>query len=144
MIFLLVAMVGIQFIPTNWNQSDVVPDMDFMLVNDVPSKLREIIEVSCYDCHSDNTKYPWYNKIQPAAWYLENHITEGKSELNFNEWGTLSDRRKKSKLKSIKSQIENGEMPMQSYTFIHKDAALSGDDKVAIIEYMQKLNDSLK
>lgn len=137
-------MVGIQFIPTNRNQSDVVPDTDFMLVNEVPNKLREIIEISCYDCHSNNTKYPWYNKIQPAGWYLENHIKEGKSELNFSEWGTLSDRRKKSKLKSIKSQVENGEMPMQSYTFIHRDAALSGDDKAIISEYVQKLNNRLK
>lgn len=144
MIFFLVVMVGIQFIPTNPNQSDVVPDTDFMLVNKVPSKIRGIIEVSCYDCHSNNTKYPWYNKIQPAAWYLESHINEGKSVLNFNEWGTLSDRRKKSKLKSIKSQIQNGKMPMQSYTFIHKDATLSGDDRTSIAKYLQELSSSIK
>ena len=139
----LVVLVGIQFVPTNRNQSEVVPKSDFMLVNNVPQGVQDKLKVSCYDCHSNNTAYPWYNKIQPAAWFLEDHIKEGKDELNFNEWGELSDRRKNSKLRSIISQIEDDEMPLDSYTFIHWDAKFSELEKKEIIKYMTQLKNSL-
>lgn len=140
---LLVAFVGIQFIPTSRNQSSTVPKTDFMLVNKVPDTLQNKLQVSCYDCHSNNTAYPWYNKIQPAAWFLEDHIKEGKDELNFNEWGEYSDRRKNSKLRSIISQIEDDEMPLDSYTLIHMDANLSEGEKTEIIAYMTQLKNDL-
>lgn len=85
-LFVLVAFVGIQLVPTTRNQSNFVPVTDFMLVTDVPKAISEKLQISCYDCHSNNTQYPWYNKIQPVAWLLENHIKEGKTELNFSEW----------------------------------------------------------
>ena len=85
-LILLVAFVGIQFIPTERNQSDLVPRTDFLLVNNTPENIGNLLQVSCYDCHSNNTNYPWYNKVQPIAWFLENHIKEGKDELNFSEF----------------------------------------------------------
>lgn len=140
---LLVAFVGIQFIPTTRNQSDSVPSTDFMLVNNVPKNIQNKLQVSCYDCHSNNTQYPWYNKVQPVAWFLEDHIKEGKAELNFNEWNSLSTRRKTSKLRSIIKQIENGEMPLDSYTFIHRDAKFSEAEAEEIINWVTQLKDSL-
>ncbi|MBT8324709.1 MAG: heme-binding domain-containing protein [Winogradskyella sp.] len=142
-IVLLVAFVGIQFIPTTRNQSEVVPKTDFILVNDVPNDIKNKLQVSCYDCHSNNTIYPWYNKVQPVAWFLEDHIKEGKAELNFNEWDDYSNRRKNSKLKSIINQIENGEMPLDSYTLIHGNAKLSESEKKLLIEYMSDLKENL-
>ena len=142
-IILLVAFVGIQFIPTTRNQSDTVPETDFMLVNNVPENIQNKLQVSCYDCHSNNTQYPWYNKIQPVAWFLEDHIKEGKAELNFNEWDSLSSRRKASKLRSIIKQIENGEMPLDSYTLIHKDAKFSEAEAEELINFITQLKDSL-
>ena len=130
---MLVAFVGIKFIPTTRNQSEVVPKTDFILVNDVPNDIKNKLQVSCYDCHSNNTIYPWYNKVQPVAWFLEDNIKEGKAELNFNEWDDYSNRRKNSKLKSIINQIENGEMPLDSYTLIHGNAKLSESEKKLLI-----------
>ena len=138
------ALVVIQFFPIILNESDYVPQSDFMVENQVPATIKNRLQVSCYDCHSNNTDYPWYSKIQPAAWYLEDHIQEGKDELNFNEWATYSDRRKNSKLRSIISQIEEDKMPLDSYTLIHKDAILSDEDKRMIIDYMTALKDSLE
>lgn len=143
LLILLVAFVGIQFIPTERNQTDIVPVTDFMLVNNVPNNIKNNLQVSCYDCHSNNTKYPWYNKIQPVAWFLEEHIKDGKKELNFNEWESLSNRRKASKLRSIIKQIESGEMPLNSYTLIHKDAKLSSEETNEIINFIAQLKDSL-
>lgn len=140
---LLVAFVGIQFIPTERNQSDVVHKSDFLTVNNTPENVGNLLQVSCYDCHSNNTAYPWYNKVQPIAWFLENHIEDGKHELNFSEWAEYSNRRKNSKLKSIISQIEDDEMPLFSYTLVHRDAVLSEPEKELIINYMKQIQDNL-
>ena len=106
--------------------------------------ISALLQESCYDCHSNNTEYPWYNKVQPVAWFLEDHINEGKEELNFNEWDAYSNRRKNSKLKSIISQVKDDEMPLASYTLIHKDAKLSNSEKTLIIDYMKNLKETLK
>jgi hypothetical protein len=140
---LLVAFVGIQFVPAVLNQSESIPKTDFMLVNDVPKDIKNKLQISCYDCHSNNTNYPWYSKIQPGALFMENHIKNGKEELNFNEWTDYSDRRKKSKLKSIISQVKDDEMPLSSYTLIHKNASFSEDDKKKVISWMTQLKDSI-
>tara|TARA_R110001592_G_scaffold244667_1_gene506057 strand:+ start:217 stop:669 length:453 start_codon:yes stop_codon:yes gene_type:complete len=142
-LILLVAVVGIQFFPTTRNQSKTVPKIDFMLVNDVPNNIKIKIQTSCYDCHSNNTAYPWYNKIQPVAWFLESHIADGKKELNFNEWGDYSNRRKKGKLKSIISQIKQDEMPLTSYTLIHSNAKFTEKEKKVLFEWLTKLKDRI-
>ena len=74
---------------------------------------------------------------------MEMHINNGKEELNFNEWGKYSNRKKTSKLKSIISQIRDDEMPIMSYRLIHKDAIFSDDEKKTVIEWVTKLKESL-
>ncbi|SDD90032.1 Haem-binding domain-containing protein [Pricia antarctica] len=142
-IILLIGFVGIQFFPTTPNQSEKVPNTDFILVNNVPEKVDQIFKASCYDCHSNNTEYPWYNKVQPVAWFLENHVEHGKEELNFNEWDEYSSRMKKSKLRSINSQIEDEEMPLWSYTLVHREAKLSEDEKKTVLDWVSNFKDSL-
>ncbi len=140
---LLLAFVVIQFVHAELNRSDVVPKTDFLLGNKAPKSISTILQESCYDCHSNNTQYPWYNKVQPIAWYLEDHIKNGKAELNFNEWNNFSDRRKNSKLKSIINQIEDDDMPLSAYTLIHRDAILSESEKELVIGFMEQIKDSL-
>ena len=135
--------VGIQFIPTNRNLSDEMLLSDFMIVYEVPKTIETKLKISCYDCHSNNTYYPWYNKIQPVAWFLENHIDKAKEELNFNEFGNYSTRKKKSKLKSIINQIKEDEMPLTSYTLLHSDAKISEAERKEIMEWMTQLRDGL-
>lgn len=140
---LLLSLIRLQYVTTNRNESAIVPKTDFMLVNDVPKNINKMLQTSCYDCHSNNTEYPWYNRIQPFAWLIEDHINEGKEELNFSEWDDYSNRRKKSKLKSIISQVKDDEMPLSSYTIIHGDAKLSESDKEEIINWVTQLRDNL-
>jgi hypothetical protein len=142
-IILLLAFVGIQFIPTTHNQSDIVPATDLMETYNVPEKVEVIFKTSCYDCHSNNTIYPWYNKIQPVSWIMEGHIKEGKSELDFSEFGSYSERRQKSKFKSILSQVKDGEMPLSSYTLMHREAKLSENEKKALEDWINKMLESL-
>ncbi|MBK5208863.1 MAG: heme-binding domain-containing protein [Flavobacteriaceae bacterium] len=143
-IFIVVVFVGIQFIPTTRNQSVLTLQTDFNNTFEVPNNVQQILKISCYDCHSNNTNYPWYNKIQPASWLLENHIKEGKKELNFSEFGTYSKRRQKSKLKAVINQIKDDEMPLYSYTLIHKDAKLSERNKKDLIDWLSKQKDSIE
>lgn len=138
-LIVLITLVGIQFIPIKVNQSNVVLDSDFNKIYDVPQNIQNILKTSCYDCHSNNTNYPWYNKIQPISCFLENHIEDGKAELNFSEFGNYSKRRRKNKLKSIISQVEKNEMPLSSYTLIHGDAQLSQKEKQGFIDWINEL-----
>jgi hypothetical protein len=97
-------------------------------VNNIPEDVLADLKTACYDCHSNNTVYPWYSNIQPVAWWLNDHIVDGKKDLNFDEVIT-----KPKKYKKIVEEIEEGEMPLSSYTLIHRNAKLNAEQKARII-----------
>ncbi|NNE98506.1 MAG: heme-binding domain-containing protein [Pyrinomonadaceae bacterium] len=132
-----------QFIPATRNESRSMLETDFVKTFDVPFEVQKVLKTSCYDCHSNNTNYPWYNKIQPATWFLEGHITDGKKELNFSEFGSYSRRRQRNKLRSIVSQVKSDEMPLWSYTLIHWDADLSEEQKKLLEDWIRGIEKSL-
>ena len=140
---LIVGLAGIQFIPVSLNQSNNIPKEDIISSYEPPKEIANILKNSCYDCHSNNTIYPWYSKLQPFAWLMEKHIREGKDELNFNEFTSYSIRRQRSKLKSVISQIKKDEMPLDQYTLMHKDAILSEQMKTQLITWVEQLKDSI-
>jgi hypothetical protein len=142
-IALLVVLVGIQFIPTRSNLSIEAPSTDFLKTYKVPEDMGQILFTSCYNCHSNNTDYPWYSRVQPIGLLLAHHIKKGKTELNFNEFGSYSVRKQISKLDIMVDQIEKGKMPIRSYTLIHHEARISGENKKKVIEYLNALKDSL-
>jgi hypothetical protein len=141
---LLVVLVGLQFFSTRTNLSKEIPSTDFILTYKVPDNIGNILQTSCYNCHSNNTNYPWYSRVQPIGWFLESHINKGKGELNFNEFSDYSVRKQKSKLNSMVNQVEKGEMPLSSYTLIHREARLSQESKIALVNYLNSLQDSLR
>lgn len=116
---------------------------NFTKVYNVPKNVEAILRTSCYDCHSNNTNYPWYSNIQPVGIFMKNHINEGKENLNFNEYGNYSQRKQNSKLKAISKQIKLNEMPLASYTLIHKNAILSSSQKQEVMDWIEKTSDSL-
>ncbi len=135
---LVVAIVlVIQVIPVERNVSTVPPDQSFEKTEKVPANVAAILKVSCYDCHSNNTRYPWYSVLQPGAWFMAQHIKKGKEELNFDEFNDYSKRRKKAKIKSIISQIEKEEMPLKSYLLLHPDAGLTPNKKKVLLQFFQ-------
>ena len=135
---LVVAIVlVIQVIPVERNVSTVPPGQSFEKTEKVPANVAAILKVSCYDCHSNNTRYPWYSELQPGAYFMAQHIKEGKEELNFDEFNDYSKRRKKAKIKSIISQIEKEEMPLKSYLLLHPDAGLTPNKKKVLLQFFQ-------
>ena len=113
---------------------------NFTKVYKVPKNVETILQTSCYDCHSNNTNYPLYSYIQPARFFMESHIKEGKENLNFNEWGNYSKRKQNNKLDRITKQIKSNEMPLASYTLIHKNAILTPTQKEEVINWINTLN----
>lgn len=109
----------------------------------VPANVESILRTSCYDCHSNNTNYPWYINIQPIRLFMDSHINEGKENLNFSEWGNYSSRKQRSKLNEISKQIKAGEMPLTSYTLIHRNATLTAAQKEEVTHWIDKMKDSL-
>lgn len=110
----------------------------------MPSKVEGILKTACYDCHSNNTRYPWYAHVQPMGWLLSNHIRDGKDDLNFNEFGAYSKRMQLSKLRAIGSSVKEGSMPLPSYTFLHQDAKLSVEARALVIDWAANTRDSLE
>lgn len=141
---LAVILIGIQFFQPLRNQSDEVTASHIERVYNVPQNVKAILTQSCYDCHSNNTRYPWYSRIQPGAWYMARHIKKGKEELNFSEFGEYSARKQRNKFRAMAGQVKDGEMPLSSYTLIHRNAVLSPEDKQVLIAWFSTMEDSIK
>ena len=139
-VIVVAVVLAIQFIPVERNVSTVPPGQSFEKTEKVPANVAAILKVSCYDCHSNNTLYPWYSVLQPGAWFMAQHIKKGKEELNFDEFNNYSKRRKKAKIKSIISQIEKDEMPLKSYRMMHGNARLSADEKKELLDFFNTIN----
>ncbi|MER0442613.1 heme-binding domain-containing protein [Emticicia sp. W12TSBA100-4] len=135
--FSLIVFLLLQFYQParNSNNGQVLP-IHIAKVYNIPTKVQQILQNSCYDCHSNNTHYPWYSYLQPSRFLMEYHIKTGKENLNFSEWGNYSKRRQESKLDRIAKQIESNEMPLASYTLIHQKAKLSEQQKQDIITWI--------
>ncbi|MEP7319743.1 MAG: heme-binding domain-containing protein [Panacibacter sp.] len=144
LLLLLLLFIAMQFIQPARNKSSIVQQADMIRHFTVPANAARILKTSCYDCHSNNTPYPWYANIQPIGWLLAKHIRDGKRELNFSDFATYSQRRQLSKLKAIANSIKDGSMPLASYTLLHGDAKLSDSSKQQLIEWALKIKDSVE
>jgi hypothetical protein len=143
LIVLLLALVVIQFIHPDKNVNATIAPTDISVLYPVPDSVNVILKKACNDCHSNNTRYPWYNNIQPVAWWLNEHITEGKGELNFSEFGTRPPVKQAKKLKKIAKEVKEGGMPLDSYTWIHKDAVLTDREKNILIDWATNLSQQI-
>ena len=139
LLILLVLLVIIQFIRPAENHSDKLSANDITLHYPVPDTVLSILKRSCYDCHSNNTSYPWYNRVQPVAWWLNSHVTEGKRELNFSEFASYPLKKQARKLKNTVKEIKEGDMPLNSYLWIHIDAALDQGQKNILVYWADSL-----
>lgn len=134
-VVLVAAFLAIQFYRPDRTNPPVVEAETLEVATQVPENVKEILERSCNDCHSNRTAYPWYSQIAPFSWLLANHVKEGRAELNFSVWATYADRRKRRKLDEICEQVKTGEMPHKQYLWIHRDAKLSEADKEILCDW---------
>ena len=142
-LLLLITLLGIQFIRPDRPPPAAAEGSDIIEAFHVPDDIAQMLRSSCYDCHSDATVYPWYAEIQPVGWWLANHIKAAHAELNFSEFGRYKPRRQLRKFIEISDQVELEEMPLPSYTIIHRDAILNLDQRERIMTWATAMKDSL-
>jgi hypothetical protein len=110
----------------------------------VPANVQLVLQKACSDCHSNNTEYPWYTHIQPVGWWLQDHVNEGKAELNFSEFATYKPKKQAHKMEEVVEMIEHNEMPLESYTLMHKNAVLSRQEKTAVVNWAKALQHEIE
>ncbi len=137
LVFLLIVLIIMQVFRPKKNITTAAPVSNIATVYTTPEDVKQLLKVSCNDCHSNNTIYPWYAEVQPVAWWLSNHVKEGKGEVNFDEFATYSLRRQYRKFEEIIKEVKEDEMPLNSYTWLHKDAILNADQKQKIITWAE-------
>jgi hypothetical protein len=122
---LAAAFVALQFVRPTANLSPGPGPNDIAAKVTVPADVQRVLAKACYDCHSDHTRYPWYAEVQPVGWWLASHIHDGKKHLNLSEFGAYNAKTAARKLRQIARNVDNHEMPLNSYTWIHRDAILT-------------------
>jgi|SRR5690606_17124331 len=136
---LLAVLLLIQLVRPQKNISLTPAGKTFVDTFQVSEQVNAILAVSCYDCHSNNTNYPWYSEIQPMAWVMDEHIKDGKEKLNFDEWPPNGSRKLNSRFTQIVKQVEQDKMPLNSYLWMHGNARLSAEDKQLLVDYFNSL-----
>ena len=134
----------IQFFPIDKTNPAMNDGMDFLKIKNTPEPIAKLIRNSCYDCHSNETKYPFYSNIQPVAWLLKNHIDEGRKELNFSTFATYEPKRQAHKLEEAAEYVEQKNMPLESYTLGHSDAKLSDEQRKQLVNYFRMVQKQIQ
>ncbi len=136
---LFVAFVIAQFFGPEKNAGDIASVSYFEAETKPPKDVKLILESTCYDCHSDVTKYPWYNSITPVNYWLASHINDGKKHFNVSNWEGNSVKRKDHKFDELIEEVEEGEMPLNSYTWTHGDAKLTDAQIKAVVDWAKQV-----
>ncbi|MDC7996270.1 heme-binding domain-containing protein [Altibacter sp. HG106] len=132
-IIALIALVVLQFFRPEKNDSGYASVADFEAETKVSSEVATLLKNNCYDCHSNQTQYPWYAEIAPISLWLDDHVKHGKGDFNVSEWATYSLKKKEHKLEELIEEVKEGEMPLPSYTWIHGD--LTSEEKKLLLQW---------
>lgn len=141
---LLAILVVIQFFRPAKNTAVAPSPYDISTAYAVPAHVQTILKKACNDCHSNNTVYPWYAEVQPVAWWLANHVEDGKRHLNFSEFMRYPAARQYHKLEETIEMVDKSEMPLSSYTLIHTTAKLSGEERKALHDWCESVRDTMR
>ncbi|SKC97656.1 Haem-binding domain-containing protein [Chitinophaga ginsengisegetis] len=142
-IVLLIAVL-IQFFRPARNISSSAQPYDITTAYNTSAEVKNILSRACNDCHSNNTVYPWYAEIQPVAWWMNKHVKDGKHDLNFNEFTNNPISRQYKKLGESAEMVNEGEMPLSSYTIIHANARLTAPEKKLLIDWCEGIRSKMK
>ena len=135
---LLLVVGGIQLIRPGMVNPPVNPDNDLKAVAAPPAEVYSLLQAACYDCHSNETKHPWYAQIAPVSWWINNHVQEGREAVNFSEFALLSAKDRAEALDESAEKIREGEMPLQSFLWMHPEARLTPEQKDMLAQWLEQ------
>ncbi|WP_209404528.1 heme-binding domain-containing protein [Pseudozobellia sp. WGM2] len=136
-ILLLIVLIALQFYRPERNNSEVRDVASFEKETKPSSEVLTILENTCYDCHSDKTTYPWYASVSPISLWISNHVEEGNEHFNVSAWDSYDKKKKAHKLDELIEEVEEGEMPLTEYTWLH-GGSLTENQKSAVIDWARK------
>ncbi len=140
---LLVVLIVLQAFRPEKNTSGNKQN-DISTLYPVPDNVEQILVKACNDCHSNSTVYPWYAEVQPIAWWLDDHVKDGKKHLNFNEFASYRLAKQFHKLEEVFDEVKGGEMPLESYTVVHGDAKLTTEERNILLDWSVAVRDTMK
>jgi len=135
--------VIIQLIPVNRPAVKVQNQADLLTNVAIPDSVAQLLKTSCYDCHSNQTTYPWYAHVAPVSWLVTRDVREGREHVNFSTWGDLDKKQKAGKLSDIMDEVSGKDMPLAIYPLMHPDAKLSDADRKAIVDWANRYGEQL-
>ncbi|MCV9386115.1 heme-binding domain-containing protein [Reichenbachiella ulvae] len=138
-ISVMAVLLLIQIFGINKEAPAVEAEKDFMHVMNPPAEVAILIKTACYDCHSYKTKYPWYTNVAPLSWWIGDHIEEGREHLNFSIWAEYDEKKALHKLEEFYEEVEEGEMPLASYTLMHSEASLSPEEVELMVGWVKSI-----
>jgi len=139
LLLLLTVFLLLQLIQPDRNISNDITDTDIANVYAIPDSVDALLANSCYDCHSNNTEYPWFTNIQPIGWMLQSKVDEGKAHLNFSTFGNYPDSVAVKVLEKIKEEVEHKSMPLDMYKWVNETANLTDKDRKALVTWAADL-----
>ncbi|MEQ8625390.1 MAG: heme-binding domain-containing protein [Vicingaceae bacterium] len=119
-------------------------EQDFILIEKPNQNVELLLKNVCYDCHSNQVKYPWYSGVAPFSWIVNDHIEEGREHFNLSTWGNYDSGKKEHKAEEAWEEVAEGEMPLKSYTFIHREANLDHDQVELLVSYFKEIQQQYK
>jgi hypothetical protein len=137
-----VLFAALQF--TNPPHTNPPVKTDFLTVMDPPPKIAAMFRSACYDCHSNETRWPWYSSVAPMSWQIASEVREGRGQLNLSEWPVNDPKRAWKKMEDMSEQIDQKDMPLPKYTLIHADARLTDAQRADLTQWLDGEVDLLK
>jgi hypothetical protein len=133
-----VAAAGMQFFNPACTNPSVAPGHDLLATNPPPQSIADGLKESCYDCHSYETRWPWYSHVAPVSWLVVGHVNDARDVLNFSEWPHDEPGRARKKWKRVADAVDSGDMPLRQYTWIHRGARLDAEQRRQLVDWAQK------
>jgi hypothetical protein len=140
---LLIVLAGIQLFRPDRTNPQVTPSQTVQAAASLPPGVDAVLKRSCYDCHSSETRWPWYSSVVPMAWGVANHVKQGRAEMNFSDWGAYPARKRVALLEKMCDEVREGRMPLKQYLWLHRDATLSEADWKSVCDWSMEEADRL-
>ncbi len=127
----IVILVALQFKTVDRSNPPVQSDIG------TSTEIKEILRRACYDCHSNETEWPWYSYVAPMSWFVAGHVDNARGHLNYSEWPAFDREEQEHLFEEMWEMLSEGEMPLKSYTLIHRDARLTDDERAVLLEWVR-------
>ena len=136
-------LIILQLIPNKLPENQGVTNNDLIIAEQPPDEVKLILKKACYDCHSNQSVYPWYSYVAPASWLIAKDVREGREELNLSDWADQSKRRKIKIMNEMAEEIEKEKMPLDIYVVVHRDAILTEEEIETITSWTKSVSDKI-